>query len=390
MRVHLKEHLTAEQELPYTLFSIIGSSILLFFIPVAISKPFYDYMAASLYAGGILLYILSKIIYRRSLFLSVLLVTFVHNFLIFWVCYRYGKATGAILFYFPFMVAFLYIFLAQLERYKTAIIVFINIFFFVLSVWFTEMRSERFAYLDKGLMENLYTVCLVFSIVSTLAILVALYRHFIHLHEKVMEEQKKQHNLTLREIDLQHEKDEYSLLLSLRDDISQTLVTSRMYLQMMPATEALVVKADEGLKSAIDGLSSISLELSPSMLIDFGFAQGAAVYAELLSKKYNLPVEIVLEKDSDDLPDIDRLSLFRIIQQGIGIIAATGAEFLKVRINCHNKIWVSFSYSPAKLQLAEQFSHPQNRDLSKRLDYYNAKIKEQAGRIELVLDLRNQ
>lgn len=388
-KVHLKEHLITDQELPYTLFSIIGSTILLFFIPVAIGKPFQDYLSASLYAAGIVLYVLGKVIYRYSLFLSVLIVTFVHNFLIFWVCYRYGKATGAILFYFPFMVAFLYIFLTKQDKFKTAAKVFINILFFVLSVGFTDMRSKQFAFIDDTLIQNIYTVCLVFSIIATLSILIALYRHFINLHEKVIEEQQKQHKMVLREIDRQHEKEEYALLLSIRDDISQTLVTSRMYLQMMQTKEPMLLKADEGIKNAIDSLNNISLELSPSMLVDFGFAQGISVYAELLSKKYNIPVEIVLEEDSDDLPDIDRLSLFRIIHQGIAIIAAGNPASLKVRINCQNKIWVSFSYAAANVQFVEQFNEPQNQDLSKRLDYYNATIKEEPGKIELLLDLKN-
>lgn len=383
-------HFISEKELPYTLYSVLTSIIMLFYVPISLLPSVSDYLTTVILVSGVVLMLTGIIFFHRQWhFLSMVIVIIVQNFAIFWGSYRYGRSMGVMLYYFPCITAYLYIYLYNPGKLKIAIKVSIIVLSFIASSFFTEFKSSKYPIFSETFTERIYTINLVFSIIATLSILISLYYHFVRLHEKMLAEQYKQHQSELREIDLQHERDEYLLLLSLRDDIAQTLVTSRMFLQMIPDKPELLQKADEGVKNAINGLNSISVELSPAMLIDLGFENGISVYADLLSKKYNLPIDIKLEKTSYELPEIDRLSLFRIIKQCIEIIAEEGAAtYLAISLHCDRKIRISFDHDAEAQNFAEQFNQKERQDLSKRLNYYEAVVKEQKGQIIMLLDLR--
>lgn len=383
-------HFISEKELPYTLYSVLTSIFMLFYVPISLLPSVSDYLTTVILVSGVVLMLTGIIFFHRQWhFLSMVIVIIVQNFAIFWGSYRYGRSMGVMLYYFPCITAYLYIYLYNPGKLKIAIKVSIIVLSFIASSFFTEFKSPKYPVFSETFTERIYTINLLFSIIATLSILISLYYHFVRLHEKMLAEQYKQHQSELREIDLQHERDEYLLLLSLRDDIAQTLVTSRMFLQMIPDKQELLQKADEGVKNAINGLNSISVELSPAMLIDLGFENGISVYADLLSKKYNLPIDIKLEKTSYELPEIDRLSLFRIIKQCIEIIAAEGAAtYLAISLHCDRKIRISFDHDAEAQNFAEQFNQKERQDLSKRLNYYEAVVKEQKGQIIMLLDLR--
>lgn len=382
-------HFISEKELPYTLYSVLTSIFLLFYVPISLLPSVSDYLTTVILISGVVLMLTGILFFHRQWhFLSMVIVIIVQNFAIFWGSYRYGRSMGVMLYYFPCITAYLYVYLYNPGRLKIAIKVSIISLSFLASSFFTELKSEKYPVFTETFTERIYTINLIFSVIATLSILISLYYHFVRLHEKMITEQHKQHQTELREIDLKHERDEYLLLLSLRDDIAQTLVTSRMFLQMIPDKQELLEKADEGVKNAINGLNNISVELSPAMLIDLGFENGISVYADLLSKKFNLPIDIKLEKTSYDLPEIDRLSLFRIIRQCIEIIAVEGsATYLNISLHCGSKIRISFNHDSEVQNFAERFTQKKRQDLSKRLNYYEAVIKEQNGQVIMLLDI---
>jgi len=197
-----------------------------------------------------------------------------------------------------------------------------------------------------------------------------------------------EHRKMLRDLDLEREKQGYALLLSLRDNISQTLASSRMYLQMHPEHMEYTKKADEQVKEALDGLNDISVELSPSMLIDLGLEDGLETYASLLTDKYGIPVRIELDRNSSAIPEEERLSLYRILQQCINIIAATRSiEFLHVRLVKGKKLSLHFEHDSSIKDFSYRFLDTRYRDLSTRLDYYAAVIREEKGLVEVDLDV---
>ena len=192
----------------------------------------------------------------------------------------------------------------------------------------------------------------------------------------------------LREIDTRREQEEYALVLSLRDNIAQQLATARMYLQMPEGESGLAQKADSHVKAALGTLNDISMELSPSMLIDMGLRDGLDTYADLLSDKYRVPVLFEVEETKKEMPSLERLSLYRLLQQCIHIIAGShSAGFLKITIRRSEKIQLVFEHGAPWKDFAERFKDKRNGDLSRRLEYYAAELQESAGKVEMSLCL---
>ncbi len=374
---------------PYNLFCLVAIVILLTNIFLYWYWSFMDYTTIRIFSAGIAVLLVGMIIFRyHSPFIAILLVVIVLNCLIFWLCYHMGRPSGGMLYYFPFLVGFLYLFLYKSNLVKTIVQAALMLILFLFSLVYTHVQTHDFI-LPVHFVDRIYILNLSLSIGATIVLLVSLYYHFMAMHRRVLHDQQQEHREFLRDIDLQREKEGYSLLLSIRDDISQLLATGRLYLQAQPEKHETILKADELVKTAMDGLNDISVELSPAMLIDLGFKEGLETYAGLLSDKYHLPVSIEPEQSSADIPDIDRLSLYRILQQCISIIAGTpAAGFLKVKLNCANKVTILFHHGSALHDFSNRFRDTRNRDLAKRLDYYGSVIREEPGRVLLILDMQ--
>lgn len=380
--------LIAGRSLPYNMFCIVGIVVLFFNILLSLTWNFRDPATIWIFFIGILLLIIGMFIFRYfSTFVAILLVLFVYNSLIFWVSFNLGRSSGAMLYYFPLMVGFLYLFLYNSNLAKTIAQVMIMLVFVSFTVFYTKTKSDHF-FLPDPLLEKVYLLNLLFSITATIIVLVFLYRHFAFLHQTVLKEKDLEHRKRLRDLDLDREKQGYALLLSLRDNISQTLASSRMYLQMHPENMEFTRKADEQVKEALAGLNDISVELSPSMLIDLGIEDGLETYASLLSDKYGIPVQIELDNSSHEIPEVERLSLYRILQQCINIIATTNSiEYLHVHLKKDRKLSLRFEHDSAITDFSNRFLDTRYRDLTTRLNYYSAVIREESGEVEVELDV---
>ncbi len=380
--------LIAGRSLPYNMFCIVGIVVLLLNILLSLTWNFRDPATIWIFSIGILLLIIGMFIFRYfSTFVAILLVLFVYNSLIFWVSFNLGRSSGAMLYYFPLMVGFLYLFLYNSNLAKTIAQVMIMLVFVSFTVFYTKTKSDHF-FLPDPLLEKVYLLNLLFSITATIIVLVFLYRHFAFLHQTVLKEKDLEHRKRLRDLDLDREKQGYALLLSLRDNISQTLASSRMYLQMHPENMEFTRKADEQVKEALAGLNDISVELSPSMLIDLGIEDGLETYASLLSDKYGIPVQIELDNSSHEIPEVERLSLYRILQQCINIIATTNSiEYLHVHLKKDRKLSLRFEHDSAITDFSNRFLDTRYRDLTTRLNYYSAVIREESGEVEVELDV---
>lgn len=378
----------AGRSLPYNMFCIVGIVILLFNIFLSAIWPFKDVTTIQLFIAGIFILLLGMVIFRySSTFLAILLVITVYNGLIFWVSFNLGRSSGAMLYYFPLMVGFLFLFLYNSNVAKTIAQIVIMVVFILFSIFYTQSKSDYF-FLPDPVLEKIYLLNLLFSVVATMIVLVFLYKQFAFLHKSVLKDKELEHRKRLRELDMEREKQGYSLLLTLRDNISQTLASSRMYLQMHPEQMEFTRKADEQVKEALDGLNDISVELSPSMLIDLGLEDGLETYAALLTDKYGIPVQIELSKGSREIAEEERLSLYRILQQCINIIAATRSiQFLHVHLRKEKKLSLQFDHDSVLKDFSYRFLDARNRDLTTRLDYYAAVIREEKGRVEVDLDL---
>ncbi|MBE2230086.1 MAG: hypothetical protein IAE96_05530 [Chitinophagaceae bacterium] len=382
----LVEKIRTQKGIPFTMFSLVSIVVLLINIGVSVSGEYRDYTTAIIFGIAIVILAAGLMISRLfSVFAGILLMVVVLNGILFWVSFNLGRAAGAMLYYFPISVGFLYLFLYNASKAKTILLVSLVSLFFVFTMLLTRYRSDSFFLPDPAL-ERIYLSNLVFSILVTVVILATLYRQIIRAHRLMMSEKEQQHREMLREIDTRREQEEYALVLSLRDDIAQQLATARMYLQMPAGEKDLINKADSHVKAALSTLNEIATELSPSMLIDMGLRDGLDTYADILSEKYQLPVLFDVDDVKKDIPSLERLSLYRVLQQCIHIIAGTHcAEYLKITIRRMGKVRIIFEHAAPWKDFAERFRDKRNGDLSRRLQYYSAELTESSGKVEMTL-----
>lgn len=377
------------RSIPFTLFVTVSVIILLVNILVCVTGEYRDYRTALVFSGGIILLFVALLLFRkRYIYMATLLLVVIYNALIFWVVFNLGRISGAMLYYFPLIVGFLFIFLYNSTFARSVSLVSVLLLFLLGNLIFTEHKSTYFFLPDPEL-EKIYIINLILSILGTIAVVISLYRHFMHMHRRVVQMTEEVHRELLRDLDLQREKDGYALLLSIRDDISQTLASSRMYLQMNPEQAEYTRIADEHVKTALAGLNEISLQLSPSMLVDMGLKEGLETYAAMLAEQYALPVKIELMPGSGELAEPERISLYRILQQCITIISRLPEPgYLNIRISHRfSKLTINCEHGAANHDLQTLFKSSSNRDLAKRLLYYNARMTEEKGRIRIEMDM---
>lgn len=147
----------AGRTLPYNMFCIVGIAILLFNIFLSALWPFKDTQTIQIFIAGIFLLLLGMVIFRyTSTFIAILLVLLVYNCMIFWVSFNLGRSSGAMLYYFPLMVGFLYLFLYNCNVAKTIAQIVIMIIFILFTLVYTQSKSDHFFLPDPILEKSIY------------------------------------------------------------------------------------------------------------------------------------------------------------------------------------------------------------------------------------------
>jgi PAS domain S-box-containing protein len=125
----------------------------------------------------------------------------------------------------------------------------------------------------------------------------------------------------------------------LHDDVGQTLSLASMRLSALAAatspeeTGALVAELSSLIADAGQKVSSLSFQLSPTILYDVGLVAAAQWLAEEMRRTYGLRVEVAPAAEIDELDETTRAALFRAIREFLVNVAKhSRAELAEVRI----------------------------------------------------------
>nr|WP_245227700.1 ATP-binding protein [Pedobacter petrophilus] len=137
------------------------------------------------------------------------------------------------------------------------------------------------------------------------------------LLEKEEEHERNQQSLLRRAAIDAQEKERHKISASLHDSVCQILYGIRFklnHLQKNEPTETSFSNINELLDLAIKELRTISGELSPSILKDFGFTSGMKDMIHHLENA-GFKVNSKIDRQADTLPAETQLYIFRIIQE---------------------------------------------------------------------------
>ena len=106
----------------------------------------------------------------------------------------------------------------------------------------------------------------------------------------------------------------------LHDSMGQILVSIKMQLDVMAlsmADNATILNCSELLDQALRETRTISHLLHPPLLDQAGLESAAREFVEGFSKRSGIPVAFQVEGESDRLPPVVELTLFRVLQESL-------------------------------------------------------------------------
>ncbi len=147
----------------------------------------------------------------------------------------------------------------------------------------------------------------------------------------------------------QREQERLKIARDLHDGPIQMLSSTSFYLQIMKETfpdPTLLVELNQigiNIKDTMHQLRALLYELRPPTLMHFGLAKVIQIYAEDLRERHpEIELELDVMEDQRNLPDEERLALFRIFQAGVDNIIQHAKA---------SKVWVTFKVEPGSFYL---------------------------------------
>ncbi len=125
----------------------------------------------------------------------------------------------------------------------------------------------------------------------------------------------------------------------LHDHHQQLMVAAKLNLAMLqgrvrrPELEQIFQQINEMLDQSIDGMRSLTVELSPAILYDAGLAAGLEWLGRHVKAKYNLPVEIVHDARAEPTSEEISVFLFQAVRELLfNVVKHAGATQVRVEM----------------------------------------------------------
>lgn len=203
--------------------------------------------------------------------------------------------------------------------------------------------------------------------------------HIKKLQARVLELEKSKKRTVLRSLIETQEREREHIAHELRDNINQTLAYCKMTLANVSAG------ISQNIHKVIDEVNDLGLKLSPTIISMMGFCAGVREYIQSFQSLHPAEINFECENDAiDELSTNDKLSVFRIIQDYLLILANKPET---------NIISISIDFLPSKLSLRMSHNAPdffllknsnEFKDIENRIDYYGGTWQEFKSKNEMV------
>jgi len=200
------------------------------------------------------------------------------------------------------------------------------------------------------------------------------------LEAKLLNAEKTKRREVLRSVIETQETEREMIAYELRDKVNQTLAYTKMMLRTAgnnkPGT-ILLEMISNNIHGTIDELNKISSNLTPSLITMIGFIPGIKEYIDNFIKRNTVKIDFeCLDKKIENLAINDKISIFRIIQNYLLILAANPAcNIISIEISRSNsKLILKMSHNNPEFQLP--VNSREFIDIAHRLEYYDGSQRE--------------
>jgi signal transduction histidine kinase len=336
--------------------------------------------------------IVSLYLYKKNKKLAAKTIAAItYNLVFYFISINVGLGGGTYFYYFPFMISFIYMFQAE-EDDKYALVFVIASLLCLIFILITVPYPPVYFKAPPERVREVMFLSFITSFILTMYYFYIIYKYQQSLSIKIYETEQLNKRKELRSIIEIQETERESIVNELRNNINQTLATSKFLLDKAKeehTNNTLIEKSYNLTQEAIEQLSLLCVTLNPSIITDIGFIDGTKEYINNLRRFSSVTISFNCWQPAiEDIDPKDKVSLFRIIQDYISIV---------LRNPKSKNITITINYASPHISLSlsqddESFNFMQTplqnslSDIKNRINYFNGTIRQaQSGDLRTAL-----
>lgn len=309
----------------FEFFIYTGLVAIFFNIIYCLLGTYIDYSGA-LYLGiGSLIMFACLHLYRKGYKRTARMVSALcFNGMIIAISLHLGSASGASLYYFPYLISFFHIFREEGSP-RTAYFYMGFSFMILLGIaLFCPLYADQ-QIMPRKSVDLIAYFSFFLTVVYTALYFAVIYQYQINLRERLMQFERKKNRKTLEAFFMEQEKEKEALVHELRNNINQGLVSSKMFLELAKDNardNAFLQKGYELTLATINDMDDLCDLLDPAIIREVGLREGLEEYIQLFQANTAIEVELQMKNDRiEEIPLAHKLSIFRIIQHYLNILS---------------------------------------------------------------------
>ncbi len=342
-------------------------------------NEFYD-----IYILGVaaLVLLVSLFLHQKGYTLAAKIISaFTFNIAFMLINLEMGIRSATYLYYFPLILAYIYMFRTEGKRRYVVIFSMVTIVFLVCSLVFAD---HNFQFPVERLAEAKHTFYLSFFISFALTVyyFILIYNYQEKLYSRILSLEEENRKQELRSVIEKQETANQRIVYELRDSVNQTLAAAKMYIGEAMARsveDELLAKSYSFTNQAINDVTKLCIQLHPAVIADIGLVDGMREYIVELRKVNELYVQFDYNDLAvEEISQNDKFSIFRIIQDYLHIVQS-GSTATKVLLQLHYepmKVTLSLSQNDLRFNFIKAIQHSAQSSINNRITYFNGVVHQ--------------
>lgn len=340
---------------------------------------FYD-VYVLLVASCIL--VVSLVLHRRKYTLSAKIVSGVtFNVAFMLIGLHMGIKSATYLYYFPLILAYIYLFRTEGKRQYVVIFSVVTICFLFISLIFSD---DNFQYPIEQLTEAKRTFYLSFFISFSLTVyyFILIYNYQEKLYSRILSLEAGNRKQELRSVIEKQETVNQNIVYELRDSVAQMLAASKMYQGEAIAKNGdkeLLAKSYSLTNDAINDVTMLCIKLHPAIIADIGLVDGTREYIIELKKLNNIHVQFEYNDLAvENISQNDKFSVFRILQDYLDLVLNSSSA-TKVVLNVLYKpsqVTLVLSQNDLQFNFIKAIKNSAQSSINNRITYFNGAVHQ--------------
>lgn len=292
-----------------------------------------------------------------------------------------GVKSATYLYYFPLILAYIYLF--RTEGKKRIVVIFsaVTICFLFISLVFSD---EHFQYPPEQIVEAKRTFYLSFFISFSLTVyyFILIYNYQEELYNRILSLKANSRKQELRSVIEKQETANQNIVYELRDNVNQLLAASKVYMGdaiTKNENKELLAKSYSLTNDAMNAVTMLCIKLHPAVIADIGLVDGTREYIVELKKVNDIHVQFEYNDLAvETISQNDKFSVFRILQDYLDIVL-NNSSATKVVLNVQYKpsqVILVLSQNDLRFNFMEAIKKSTQSSINNRITYFNGILRQ--------------